>query len=265
MVIDDNNAAATGLLKDDSVYPEENDEDEHYTYDKECEEEYNPDNVDVFQLFQNNMGTKCSPTEFIHSSGINRGADVIPVANGNAILQDNDNTCVKHADGTLYNFNMISGATYEIPPAINTTIRVIDYVDSYFEFYECTDHAPAIDPFEKFLDTEGSIFPFAILNENPSPACTEDLLKEFINDPSPFHARSPTSALRYLDKASLPMPFLSSIISTAIAVTLVGGLPAFFDVVVICCVDDEIVYGLISDFVGVERFLLCVIKSLILQ
>ena len=133
----DNTAAATGLLKDDVVYPNEENEDKYYAYGEECEEDYNPENVDVYQLFQNDVGTTCSPTEFIHSSGINRGADVIPVANRNAFLQYNDDTCVRHADVTLYNFDMISGATYKIPPAINANRCIIDYVDSCFEFYEC--------------------------------------------------------------------------------------------------------------------------------
>ena len=82
--IDDNAAVATGLPKDDTVHPKE---DDVYAYDEECEKENYPDNVDVLQLFHKNMCMKCSPTKFMHSSGINRGADVIPVANGNAILQ----------------------------------------------------------------------------------------------------------------------------------------------------------------------------------
>ena len=168
-------ATATGLPKVDSAYPEEteNDEEHYYPYDEECEQEYNPKNFGVYQLFQTDMGTKCSPTEIMHSSGLNRGADVIPVANRNAILNDIDDTCVKTADGNLYNFDMISGATYKIPSGgINTNRRIIDYVDSYFDFYECEDDAPATDPFEEFLDTEGSIFPFATSSENSSPAPT---------------------------------------------------------------------------------------------
>ena len=83
---------------------------------------------------------------------------------------------------------------------------------------------PAMDPFEEFLDAEGSISPFATSSGKPFPAPTE----EPINDPSPFDARSPTSspisAICYIDKASLPMPFLPSIVATAIAATLVDGL-----------------------------------------
>ena len=96
------------------------------------------------------MGTKCSSIEFMHASGINIGADLIPVANGKANLQYNDDTCVNDGDGTLYNFDMISRATYKIPPAIITNRHVIDYVDSYFEFFECNnkDKAPTIDLFE---------------------------------------------------------------------------------------------------------------------
>ena len=78
---------------------------------------------------------------------------------------------------------------------------------------------PAMDPFEEFLDAEGSIFPFATSSEKPFPAPTEDP----INDPSPFDARSPTSspisAIHYIDEASLPMPFLPSIVATAIALS----------------------------------------------
>jgi len=50
---------------------------------------------------------------------------VIPVANRNAILQYNDDICAKYADGTLYNFIKISGATYNIPSAIKTNSHVI--------------------------------------------------------------------------------------------------------------------------------------------
>ena len=45
---DDDIAASEGLLKDDAVYPKE---DNFYAYDEECEEEHDLDNVDVFQLF----------------------------------------------------------------------------------------------------------------------------------------------------------------------------------------------------------------------
>ena len=129
-----------------------------------------------------------------------------------------DDTCVKTGDGCLYLFDMLSGETYEIQQLKNNA-RVIDYVETYFEFFDCTENGPALDPLDEFLDAEGSIFPFVASNEKPLLAPTE----EPINDPSPFDARSltssPISAIRYIDDASLPMPFLPSIVAT-----LVGGL-----------------------------------------
>ena len=61
---------------------------------------------------------------------------MILVANGNAILQYMDDTCVTHADGTLYNFNILTGATYKIQTAINTNRYVVDYVNSYSDFFD---------------------------------------------------------------------------------------------------------------------------------
>jgi len=170
------------------------------------------------------MGHKCSPKECLYTDEVKRTDDVIPVGeHGNVMLNYLDDTCVKTGDGCLYHFDMLSGDTHEIQQLKNNA-HIIDYVDTYFEFFECTKIAPAIDPFEEFLDAEGSIFPFVASSEKPLPAPTE----EPIPDPSPFDARSPTSslisAIRYIDKASLPMPFLPSIVATAIAATLVVGL-----------------------------------------
>ena len=61
---------------------------------------------------------------------------------------------------------MLTGATYEIQQLKNNA-RVIDYVDTHFDFFECTKNAPAIDPFEEFLDVEGSIFPFVASSKKP--------------------------------------------------------------------------------------------------
>ena len=58
-----------------------------------------------------------------------------------------DDTCVKTGDGCLYHFDMLSGDTYEIQQLKNNA-RVIDYVDTYFEFFECNENGPAIDPFD---------------------------------------------------------------------------------------------------------------------
>jgi len=170
------------------------------------------------------MRLKCPPNEFIHTAGVNRVDDIIPVGeHGNLMLNYLDDTCVKTGDGCPYNFDMLTGNTYKIQQLKNNAC-VIYYVDTYLNFFECTKNAPAINPFEEFLDVEGSIFSFATYSEEPFPAPTE----EPINDPSPFDARSPTSspisAIRYIDKGSLPMPFLPSIVSTGIAATLVGGL-----------------------------------------
>ena len=68
--------------------------------------------------------------------------------------------CVKTADGCLYNFDMFTGATYEIQTLKNND-RVIDYVDTF----ECNENVPTVDPLEEFLDAEGSIFPFATSSE----------------------------------------------------------------------------------------------------
>jgi len=133
------------------------------------------------------MGFKCSPNEFMHSATVNRMDNVIPVANGNVMLNYWGDTCVKTADGCLYNFDMIPGATYEIQ-TLNNNRHVMDYVDAYFDFFECNEDAPPLDPLEEFLDAEGSIFPFATSGEKPFSAPTE----EPINDPLPFNARSPT-------------------------------------------------------------------------
>ena len=131
------------------------------------------------------MGFKCSPNEFMHSSGVNKINEAIPVANGNVMLNYVDDTCVKTADGCLYNFDMISGATYEIQSGgIKNNDHIIDYIDTYFDFFEF-NNAPPLDPLEEFLDAEGSIFPFATSSEKPFPAPTG----EPINDPALFDTR----------------------------------------------------------------------------
>ena len=177
-------ASALGLPKLDSSYPTE---DECYKCNEHCDQEFDPNNVDVYRLVVRDMGFKCSPIEFMHSSGVNIMEDAIPVANGNVMLNYWDVTCVKTSDGCLYNFDKSSGATYEIQTLQNND-RVIDYVDTYFDFFECNEDAPATNPLEEYLDAEGSIFPFATSGEKPFSAPTE----EPINDPLPFNARSPT-------------------------------------------------------------------------
>ena len=41
-------ASATGLPKVDSSYPKEDDEEHYYKYDENCEQEFDPNNVDVY-------------------------------------------------------------------------------------------------------------------------------------------------------------------------------------------------------------------------
>jgi len=110
-------ASAPGLPKLDSSYPKEDNEeslpkeDECYKYDEDCEQEFNPNNVNVYLLVVRDMGLKCSPNEFMHSAGVNRMDDAIPVANGNVMLNYLDDTSVKTANGCLYNFDLFTGAS----------------------------------------------------------------------------------------------------------------------------------------------------------
>ena len=114
-------ASAQGLPKLDSSYPkEDNDEslpkeEECYKYDEDCEQEFDPNNVDVYRLVVRDMGYKCPPNEFIHTASMNRAGDVIPVGeHGHLMLNYVNDTGDKTGDGCLYNFDMFTGATSEI-------------------------------------------------------------------------------------------------------------------------------------------------------
>ena len=116
----------------DSSYPKEDNEEslpteqQCYKYDEDCEQEFDPNNVDVYQLVARDMGHRCSPKEFLHTDDVNRTDDVIPVGeHGNVMLNYVDDTCVKTGDGCLYHFDMLTGDTYEIQQLKNNA-RVID-------------------------------------------------------------------------------------------------------------------------------------------